>query len=98
MRATPEVVNRGRDHSLHGDHFGGLPFLFLDGQFSRRTRPLAVPRPVGIRDRLRGAMEELYPGSAAVQRRVEVQVEELVAPGISQSADPMHVSSWQAGE
>ncbi len=22
---------------LHGDHFGGLPFLILDGQFSRRT-------------------------------------------------------------
>ena len=26
---------------LHGDHFGGLPFLILDEQFSRRTRPLA---------------------------------------------------------
>ena len=25
---------------LHGDHFGGLPFLILDGQFSRRTAPL----------------------------------------------------------
>ena len=21
---------------LHGDHFGGIPFLILDGQFSRR--------------------------------------------------------------
>jgi len=27
---------------LHGDHFGGLPFLILDGQFSRRTRPLTL--------------------------------------------------------
>src|SRR6266498_1848179 len=27
---------------LHGDHFGGLPFLILDGQFTRRTSPLAV--------------------------------------------------------
>ena len=26
---------------LHGDHFGGLPFLLLDGQFlSRREKPL----------------------------------------------------------
>ena len=25
---------------LHGDHFGGLPFLILDGQFTRRARPL----------------------------------------------------------
>ena len=27
---------------LHGDHFGGLPFLVLDGQFTRRTKPLTV--------------------------------------------------------
>ena len=32
---------------LHGDHFGGLPFLILDGQFSRRTRPLTVVAPPG---------------------------------------------------
>ena len=31
---------------LHGDHFGGLPFLILDGQFSGRTQPLARLRPV----------------------------------------------------
>jgi ribonuclease BN (tRNA processing enzyme) len=28
---------------LHGDHFGGLPFLILDGQFTRRTGPHSVP-------------------------------------------------------
>lgn len=27
---------------LHGDHFGGLPFLILDAQFSRRSRPLTI--------------------------------------------------------
>src|SRR5690348_15566716 len=28
---------------LHGDHFGGLPFLLLDAQFlNRRTRPLVI--------------------------------------------------------
>jgi len=27
---------------LHVDHFGGVPFLILDAQFSRRTRPLLV--------------------------------------------------------
>src|SRR5207245_8976218 len=30
---------------LHGDHFGGLPFLVLDGQFSRRTKPLVIYGP-----------------------------------------------------
>ena len=32
---------------LHGDHFGGLPFLILDGQFSGRTSPLTVAGPPG---------------------------------------------------
>jgi len=34
---------------LHGDHFGGLPFLILDAQFSRRARPLLIAGPPGVR-------------------------------------------------
>ena len=29
---------------LHGDHFGGLLFLILDGQFSKRAWPLVSLR------------------------------------------------------
>jgi ribonuclease BN (tRNA processing enzyme) len=32
---------------LHGDHFGGLPFLILDGQFTHRTRPCTSPAQPG---------------------------------------------------
>jgi len=66
---------------LHGDHFAGLPFLILDGQFSRRTEPLVVVGPPGITARLAEAMEALYPGSARVTRRFEVQVSELATDG-----------------
>jgi ribonuclease BN (tRNA processing enzyme) len=59
---------------LHGDHFGGLPFLILDGQFRRRSRDLTVVGPPGTRDRLTMAMETLYPGSFEVQRRFDVHV------------------------
>jgi ribonuclease BN (tRNA processing enzyme) len=59
---------------LHGDHFGGLPFLVLDGQFRRRTRDLTVVGPSGTAARLEQAMETLYPGSSQVQRRFEVHV------------------------
>jgi ribonuclease BN (tRNA processing enzyme) len=59
---------------LHGDHFGGLPFLILDGQFHRRTRDLTIVGPPGTRDRLMAAMETFYPGSSQVQRRFEVHV------------------------
>lgn len=33
---------------LHGDHFGGLPFLVLDGQFRRRTRDRTVVGGISV--------------------------------------------------
>jgi len=62
---------------LHGDHFGGLPFLVLDGQFSRRTRSLAVGGPPGVRERVEAAMEVFFPGSSKVDRRFAVKFDEL---------------------
>lgn len=63
---------------LHGDHFGGLPFLVLDGQFRRRSEDLTVVGPPGTRDRLLQTMEALYPGSTTVPRRFDVRVVEHV--------------------
>jgi ribonuclease BN (tRNA processing enzyme) len=65
---------------LHGDHFGGLPFLILDGQFRRRTEDLTVIGPPGTEDRLTAAMETLYPGSSEVHRRFDVHVLEHTGP------------------
>ena len=80
---------------LHGDHFGGLPFLVLDGQFTRRTAPLTVLGPAGTRDRLHAAMEALYPGSTQVRRRFEVHVRELDGAGGVHRAGPLTVRSWE---
>lgn len=80
---------------LHGDHFGGLPFLILDGQFSRRTRPLAVIGPPGTGRRLQAAMECLFPGSSAARRRFAVGVIEL-APGSTAQAAGVEVTAWAA--
>jgi ribonuclease BN (tRNA processing enzyme) len=62
---------------LHGDHFGGLPFLILDGQFAGRDQPLTVAGPVGTAQRLTEAMECLFPGPTGVARRFAVEVVEL---------------------
>jgi ribonuclease BN (tRNA processing enzyme) len=62
---------------LHGDHFGGLPFLVLDGQFAHRTRPLHVAGPTGVRQRVQAAMEVLFPGSTQVRRRFALHFDEL---------------------
>lgn len=62
---------------LHGDHFGGLPFLILDGQFSRREATLTVAGPPGIEERVTALMEAMFPGSSTVQRRFEVEFRAL---------------------
>lgn len=78
---------------LHGDHFGGLPFLILDGQFSRRTRPLAVAGPPGIAARVAAAMEAFFPGSTAVARRFPVEYVEL-APRTPAVIGPVTVTGF----
>jgi ribonuclease BN (tRNA processing enzyme) len=79
---------------LHGDHFGGLPFLILDGQFSGRNRPLRVYGPPGTQERLTDAMETLFPGSSEVSRRFAVPVVEL-EPGGSADLGALRLRCWQ---
>jgi ribonuclease BN (tRNA processing enzyme) len=63
---------------LHGDHFGGLPFFYLDAQFiSQRTKPLVVAGPPGLEERIRQTMEALFPGSSRTQQRFESEFVEL---------------------
>jgi len=81
---------------LHGDHFGGLPFLILDGQFSRRTTPLTIAGPPGIARRLTDAMECMFPGSSTVLRRFDIDTVEL-NPGSTSTVSGVTVSAW-AGE
>jgi ribonuclease BN (tRNA processing enzyme) len=62
---------------LHGDHFGGIPFVVLDGQFRRRATPLVLAGPPGLRDRVVAAMEVLFPGSSTAPRRFTTEFLEL---------------------
>jgi ribonuclease BN (tRNA processing enzyme) len=62
---------------LHGDHFGGLPWMILDGQFARRTKPLVVAGPPGVEWRLKDAFEALYPGAFGAERPFELRFVEL---------------------
>jgi ribonuclease BN (tRNA processing enzyme) len=59
---------------FHGDHFGGLPFLLLDAQFTRRTRPLVIAGPEGIETRLTQLMEALFENSSKTRQRFDLSV------------------------
>jgi ribonuclease BN (tRNA processing enzyme) len=80
---------------LHGDHFGGIPFLILDGQFSRRTAPLTIVGPPGTTQRLADTMECLFPGSSTVTRRFPVEVTEL-PPDSGKTVAGITVRAWEA--
>lgn len=46
---------------LHGDHFGGLPFLFLEYLYERpRTRPLLIVGPPGTEERVWALHRAMY--------------------------------------
>ncbi len=77
QRQDPNQIGLVLVSHLHGDHFGGLPFLILDGQFAHRTRPLHVAGPAGVGQRVQAAMEVLFPGSTQVGRRFPVHFHEL---------------------
>jgi len=62
---------------LHGDHFAGLPWLILDGRFSKRTRPLVIAGPSGTAERLEQLFEALYPGGWRAENPFEIRFLEL---------------------
>jgi ribonuclease BN (tRNA processing enzyme) len=59
---------------FHGDHFAGLPFLLLDAQFTRRTRPLVIAGPQGIETRLMQVMEALFENSSKTKQHFDLSV------------------------
>ena len=73
----PSLIDLILISHLHGDHFGGIPFLVLEAQFSRRMRPLTVVGPEGVEGRVAESMEVLFPGSSRVQRKFSTEFVEF---------------------
>src|ERR1039458_7668777 len=92
---APDAVDAVAVTNLHGDHFGGLPFLILDGQFSHRTAPLLVAGPPGTRARLAEATETPFPGSHRAQRGFPVEVTDLATDGTPARLGAATVRGWE---
>ena len=91
---TPNELDTILITHLHGDHFGGLPFFILDGQFSGRCNPLRIAGPPGLRARVTEAMEVFFPGSSGARRKFEIQFQELPA-GVSVSVGLVQVTPFE---
>jgi ribonuclease BN (tRNA processing enzyme) len=65
---------------LHGDHFGGLPFLFIDARYvSRRRRPLVIAGPPTLESRIRQTIELCYPRALSEVPPFELRFVEIPA-------------------
>jgi ribonuclease BN (tRNA processing enzyme) len=90
----PATIDRVFLSHLHGDHFGGLPFLLLEAQhISRRRRPLTIVGPRGTRERLVAAQEALFPGSGRTAWRFPLEFVEL-EPGRTETVGGVAVTAY----
>ena len=78
---------------FHGDHFAGLPFLLLDAQFTRRTRPLVIAGPEGIEMRLAQVMEALFENSSKTKQRFDLSIVAL-SPAETRSFGAVNVTPF----
>jgi ribonuclease BN (tRNA processing enzyme) len=78
---------------FHGDHFGGLPFVLLDAQFTRRSRPLVIAGPQGTKRKLTDLMEALFENSSKTQQRFALEVVEF-APQQARAFGPVKVTPY----
>jgi ribonuclease BN (tRNA processing enzyme) len=66
---------------LHGDHFGGIPFLIRETQvLGERERPLVIAGPPGTRERIQTAMENFFPHSTDKNLPFSLEYREFSPP------------------
>ncbi len=79
----------------HGDHFGGIPYLYLEYTFvNERERPLQVVGPPGVEEKVRNLYGALY-GSIR-ERELPFPVEYLeIEPGQSRELAGFSCEAFQ---
>ena len=81
---------------LHGDHFGGIPFIIRETQIAtRRTRPLTIAGPSRTEQRVRETTEALFPGSTRMGTGFPLRFVEL-SDDAPNDIGPLTVVSYKA--
>lgn len=72
---------------LHGDHFAGVPFLFMDYRYeSCRTRPFTVFGPPDVERRVKKLFSALYEKTANEPSPFPIEYRELAADTVTEIA------------
>lgn len=76
---------------LHGDHYGGLPFFFLDALYENpRDKPLRIAGPPGTEERARALFRFMF-GEAAEPRELPPTVFHVLEPGMQETIEGIEV-------
>ena len=78
---------------LHGDHFGGIPYLVVQQHFAGRKRPLTIGGPRDLVGRLRGAEQALYPDFFSKMGQPQFQEHVLILGSDETALGGAHVSA-----
>jgi len=90
----PDTVDAVVLTHLHGDHFGGVPFLLMDAHYATgRTRPLAIAGPAGAEAAVARALDVLFPGAGGMVPRFPVTYAEWTG-GEAVTAGPAKVTPF----
>ena len=79
---------------FHADHIAGLPFLVLEANYvSKRTRPLTIVGPPGLKTRFPDIMESGFPGTRSMELNFPLHLVELEV-GKRNKIGPAHVTPY----
>lgn len=93
-RIDPSSIGFVALSHLHGDHFGGLPWLIIDGRFSKRSKSLTIAGPPDTESRLQQTLEALYPGALDAELPFALRFEELSSAS-RRELGPAHITPFE---
>lgn len=80
---------------LHGDHFAGLPFFFIEYLYEkRREKPLHVAGPVGTEEKARGLFDLMY-GKGSNSGDLTATSFHILEPGRTSTIQEIEVFSFR---
>jgi ribonuclease BN (tRNA processing enzyme) len=91
---TPASIDTILLSHFHGDHFAGIPFLFLQYIYAEpRKRPLRIIGPPGLEERVTLLFRAMYPDTAAETLPFELQFIEM-RPGKELAVDGRRIECF----
>lgn len=91
---NPATIDMVLVTHLHGDHFGGIPFMLREAIMAgMRNRPLMVVGPEGIRKAICLSLEVLFPGSGTLKMPLSLSFHERSHPTAFQIGS-LNISSY----